>query len=916
MDSFLPRPMFASLDELVASSACQSLSGIDVCFVTSELAELHQNGGIGTATSGLIQALNIAGARITVFYTGHAVDVETYSDVSEYPEIRALRGSGIEIIFLQREYPPSFRESRRKISYACFDFLKKRKFHVIHFNDYGGNGYYTCLAKRTQSHFLSTTIVITVHGPTLWASAADQEPLSSAAQYEHVFLEHESISHCDVCIGVSFHLLQWLRENNVSLPNKTFLHKNCQPNIAPRPHERLDPISIDRIVFFGRMDQRKGVDVFVEAIELFASRHPKITISFVGKYSSITGEHSAGYIVRRLGHLRNKIELISGLDRDGALAEISTRGTLVVIPSHDENSPCVIVECQMAGIPFIASDVGGIRELISPADIDATLFACNVSSLVERLEAVWLRGHSAIYPNCANEEIASIWVKFHNSLIEKISSDEAVSDSEERPLVSVCVTHYKRSHLLVPLLDAIEQQCYPNMEVIVVDDGSDDLETSNVLAGLVGREISGRPIKIVQIKNSYLGAARNTAARNAAGKYLKFQDDDNLPSCEEISSLVRAAEATNSAIVTCFAYQFMDERPNDPSVLDVHYFPLGDAEVLGYLRNEFGDANALISREVFEIIGGFTEDRDIGCEDYELFAKATTSGFKLVCVPEPLFYYRVSPQSMLQTGGMLANAKRARRGYSERSASFFKTLADLEWGRQILQERNKLAWYKASKYPHAAIHQQLLDGEPNGSKNHRVIAELLAATGHIEDAISYSLRNSIFAESLQWINTRIPEAILMRNRENGARGFPVFLDLRNDIGARVIAPMRQELPNSWHPDWGLVTLMEKGLLIHPVGDLVTVASLPSALGQGAVGAIVRWSHTNAAGGPVEVSVGIPTSHGNNWSPWYQVSPRGGAIEVALNFDRLVKSSNLLLRTKAVGSDENAWIVAETLLILF
>jgi hypothetical protein len=90
---------------------------------------------------------------------------------------------------------------------------------------------------------------------------------------------------------------------------------------------------------------------------------------------------------------------------------------------------------------------------------------------------------------------------------------------------------------------------------------------------------------------------------------------------------------------------------------------LGGAPVVGMMRNCFGDANCMIRNEVFEALQGFTEDAQICGEDWELFAKAVLSGYRLEVVPEALVWYRQSVHGMLNTTPPRSNRLRALRPY-------------------------------------------------------------------------------------------------------------------------------------------------------------------------------------------------------------------------------------------------------------
>jgi GT2 family glycosyltransferase len=229
-------------------------------------------------------------------------------------------------------------------------------------------------------------------------------------------------------------------------------------------------------------------------------------------------------------------------------------------------------------------------------------------------------------------------------------------------LVSVCITHHDRPAFLEAALDSIRRQDYPHIEVIVVDDGSTTADAHRYLARLEAR-FAGRGWTLVRQPNRYLGAARNTAIRHARGAWVLFMDDDNLAERAEVSTFVRAASHSGADILTCVLNVFQSARPV-PEAPPTHVWPfLGGALAPGVLRNVFGDANAFIRRDVFDRIGGFTEDYGVGCEDWEFFARAVLAGLRLEVVPEPLVRYRQSAQGMLSSTSTHQNRMRALRPY-------------------------------------------------------------------------------------------------------------------------------------------------------------------------------------------------------------------------------------------------------------
>ncbi len=70
-----------------------------------------------------------------------------------------------------------------------------------------------------------------------------------------------------------------------------------------------------------------------------------------------------------------------------AVDYLSQPGRLAIMPSLMDNSPLAVHECLLAGIPFLASRVGGIPELVRAEDHPAVLFPPRAAALAARMEA-------------------------------------------------------------------------------------------------------------------------------------------------------------------------------------------------------------------------------------------------------------------------------------------------------------------------------------------------------------------------------------------------------------------------------------------------------------------------------------------------------------------------------------------------
>ena len=230
------------------------------------------------------------------------------------------------------------------------------------------------------------------------------------------------------------------------------------------------------------------------------------------------------------------------------------------------------------------------------------------------------------------------------------------------PLVSICITHYNRPELLADCLRSVHAQTWSRLEVLLVDDGSTRPEAVAFLDSLEAEFVS-RHWRLIRQPNTYLGAARNVAARAAQGKYLFFLDDDNLLHPEGVARAVQVAERTGADVVTALMNLFSGPAGTQPRWPSLQYPQTGHAALLGLLENTLGDANALVRRSCWEELGGFTEDRGRGAEDWEFFAKAILSGRSLELCLLPCSWYRVDAASMSRAGDAWADYRRALRAY-------------------------------------------------------------------------------------------------------------------------------------------------------------------------------------------------------------------------------------------------------------
>lgn len=202
------------------------------------------------------------------------------------------------------------------------------------------------------------------------------------------------------------------------------------------------------------------------------------------------------------------------------------------------------------------------------------------------------------------------------------------------PTVSVVLPCFNAHEHLEQAIDSVRTQTYGDIDIIVVDDGSDAPDTIAFLDNL------GDDVRLVRQRNLGLPGARNTGFREARNNYVLPLDCDDWIEPDFIEKAVRALEVEPGA---AFAFSFICLEDEGSGVLEKNYnfFEQLFLNQLPYC--------VLISKDVWEEVGGYDMTMRRGYEDWEFSIRLGNRGKFGVVVPEPLFHYRVRAAGMLQS---------------------------------------------------------------------------------------------------------------------------------------------------------------------------------------------------------------------------------------------------------------------------
>jgi glycosyltransferase involved in cell wall biosynthesis len=205
------------------------------------------------------------------------------------------------------------------------------------------------------------------------------------------------------------------------------------------------------------------------------------------------------------------------------------------------------------------------------------------------------------------------------------------------PRFSVVVPCFRQARLLPDALRSVAAQADIGLEIIVVDDGSDDDVASacNPFAGLV---------TYVRQNNQGLSKARNAGLQHARGDFVQFVDSDDAVTPGFYQAMLQALTANPQALLAAGRGLFCDEdlRPFGPSL---------EPPASGNWFRELARGNTLhvsavvCRRGIVSDVGGF-DSRVDECADWDLWLRIARTGALMLSVPSCATLYRQHPSAM------------------------------------------------------------------------------------------------------------------------------------------------------------------------------------------------------------------------------------------------------------------------------
>lgn len=614
-----------------------------LCIVTPDTIGPVRNGGIGTACFNYALSAAASGHEVTLLFTGY-MDLSDFSHWQEFYRSRGITFEYITRVAGRLGQVWGSRDSVRRSLYVR-DFLCEQEFSLVIFQDWHAHGYWT-IVERLNGRLPNLKTAVICHSPSEWQDEGMRRfPGDAKSMFELRWAEKFAIENADYVLCPSHHMEEWLSEHGYAIrPRSQVIPYTYHASSAVT----RAPVNVSHLIFFGRLEKRKGLDIFCQALLLNREQRglAPARISFVGKHATVDGTSSREILAEFKNSIGSDVhvDVHTNFSAAEAIDFIASSGGVAVAPSLLDNLPLVVIEAIAVGFPIIASNVGGIPELL-PHEL---LFSPTPLSLANTIGSLTTDTFAQMQPAYDPADAAA---KFNAFVAGCLDGGKVPATPEPsmpvaalaRSPIAVCIPCFNHGRLLGSCLEALEQQTRRPDEVVIVDDGSTDLTTVAFLDRIRRHGLNWCPSRVVRVENGGPGRARNIAVQLATADDIIFLDADNLPypSFVEVLADIRSRGGFDAVAA---AFDIEEGDADGTRATHEQYVPLATFWQSAIYENAMGDSAMIIGRDAFNRVGGFSEVRDIH-EDWEFWLRLNLEGLKVTAYAVPLFRYLRAPNS-------------------------------------------------------------------------------------------------------------------------------------------------------------------------------------------------------------------------------------------------------------------------------
>ena len=207
------------------------------------------------------------------------------------------------------------------------------------------------------------------------------------------------------------------------------------------------------------------------------------------------------------------------------------------------------------------------------------------------------------------------------------------------PLVSILMPLNNKASYVAEAIESVLNQTYPNIELIIIDDGSTDGSFN------IAKQFISDKVQLYKQVNKGVSAARNAAFEYSKGDFIQYLDADDVLDSRKIEEQVTILRGySHSVLATAKRFYFQKEiakiwQPNEILILEKNYDDMS-AFLLDEAANSILLHAWLIPRSLIEKAEKWDETMTI-FEDRDFYLRLVPLASKIIYCPNAICYYRL-----------------------------------------------------------------------------------------------------------------------------------------------------------------------------------------------------------------------------------------------------------------------------------
>jgi glycosyltransferase involved in cell wall biosynthesis len=538
---------------------------------------------------------------------------------------------------------------------------------VVESCDGFGLAYYTLQRKHTlERPFLDLKVIVTAHTPCSLIDKWTGKSWYVLPRYWTRESEMFCLKAADMVLAPSQFIIDQLRTDfdctdvQFKLVHNPYQSSGCK---AENGLKNIESSKAPYYVFGSRIAMWKGALDIVNAFDRYWSNGGVAQLKMFGSDTTDAPDNGSlkEFIIRKYQkHVEAGRLHLLGLASPEELARQKRSALALLHPSHKENFPYTVIEHMAEGGLVIASENGGQAELIEHGKSGYLFPAKNIEAIVECLhqcdsmneakrEEIGKAAKSVVEEKCgydgvyASRQLALNEINPVRERFPFIRGNEkvfSICNAINSPRLSVVIPYFQLPDFITETVDSALASTLKDIEVIIVDDGSADTRSPEVLAVLEARS----QVRVLRQENAGVAAARNFGVANARANYVALLDADDLVMPTYYERCVALLDLyDNVGFVGSWNDDF-DEQGT------IRHWPTFNPEPPMQLIFNTTNCQGLVTRkEAYNIGGGHDSGLKMFLDDWEAVISMLANGVRGIMIPAPLFRYRIRQGSIFRS---------------------------------------------------------------------------------------------------------------------------------------------------------------------------------------------------------------------------------------------------------------------------